>query len=72
MKHLPPIDALNSYRASSPSWVVEQAEEFKLLPIEQQSELIFYMLIHLTNAVTHIGDQVDIEIVELDGEKATN
>lgn len=68
MKHLPPLQALNSYRQSSPSWIVDQAEEFKKLPLEQQCELMFYMLIHLTNAVTHIGHEVDMDVVELGSE----
>jgi hypothetical protein len=72
MKHLPARDALNSYRQQSPDWVGEQAKDFLSLSQAEQAELLFYMVIHLTQALAKVGDEVDVEIIELGSSEARN
>ncbi|TXH12412.1 MAG: hypothetical protein E6R03_12940 [Hyphomicrobiaceae bacterium] len=59
-----PSKALEIYRASSPFFVTEAAEEFKKLPIPEQLELLFYMSVHQAHALQKIGAEVQMELVE--------
>lgn len=65
MKHLSPVDALKTYRRQSPDFVREQAERFTQIPIQDQLELLFYMAVHISNAMAEIGKEVDYDVAGL-------
>lgn len=68
MNHPTPLDALKTYRRQSPDFVREQAERFAQLPIQDQLELLFYMSVHISNAMAEIGKEVDytVEVLAVD------
>lgn len=69
MDHASPEDALKNYRRQSPDFVINQAEAFKKLPVQDALELLFYMSVHQANAMAGIAERVDMEITEMPATK---
>lgn len=65
MNHPSPFDALKTYRRQSPDFVRDQASRFVSMPIQDQLELLFYMSVHISNAMAEIGKEVNYDVTAL-------
>lgn len=57
-----PTEALKVYRIQSPDCVREQAARFIEMPVKDQLELLFYMSVHLSNALAEVSKEVSYDI----------